>query len=105
MGGHGQPQINATNLIRIAELGLEPAAAVAAPRWLVGGLDEGDDWVLAEEDVPRRVRDDLDAAGLPAVTIPHHSGDVGHAQAIRVLADGSFEVGSDPRADGGALAW
>jgi oxamate amidohydrolase len=105
MGGHGQPQINATTLIRIAELGLEPAAAVAAPRWLVGGLDEGDDWVLAEEDVPRRVRDDLGAAGLPAVTVPHHSGDVGHAQAIRVLADGSFEVGSDPRADGGALAW
>ncbi len=105
MGGHGQPQINATNLIRIADMGLAPAAALAEPRWLVGGLDVGDDWVLAEEDVPAAVRDDLEAAGLRTVTVPSHSGDLGHAHAIRVLGDGGFEVGSDPRADGGALAW
>ncbi len=104
MGGHGQPQINATNLIRIADMDLSPAAALAAPRWLVGGLDVGDDWILAEEDVPVAVREDLAAVGLPTVSVPRHSGDLGHAQAIRVLADGSFEVGSDPRADGGALA-
>jgi gamma-glutamyltranspeptidase len=104
MGGHGQPQINAMNLIRIVDIGLDPAGAVAAPRWLVGGLDVGDDWVLAEEDVPQSVRDDLFAAGLRVVTLPRRSGDLGHAHAIRVLPDGSFEVGSDPRADGGALA-
>jgi gamma-glutamyltranspeptidase len=104
MGGHAQPQINAMNLIRITDLGLDPAEAVAAPRWLVGGLDVGDDWVLAEEDVPQSVLDDLNAGGLPTVTLPRLSGDLGHAHAIRVLPDGRFEVGSDPRADGGALA-
>lgn len=105
MGGHGQPQINAMNLIRIADMDLDPATALAAPRWLVGGLDIGDDWVLAEEDVPLTVRDDLAAAGLTTETHPRHSGGLGHSHAIRVLPDGGFEVGSDPRADGGALAW
>jgi gamma-glutamyltranspeptidase len=104
MGGHGQPQLNATNLIRIADMELDPAAALAAPRWLVGGLDIGDDWVLAEEDVPQTVRDALRVVGLPTTPVPRHSGDLGHAHAIRVLADGTFQAGSDPRADGGALA-
>jgi gamma-glutamyltranspeptidase len=104
MGGYGQPQINATNLVRIADLGQGPAEALAGPRWLVGGLDEGDDRVVAEHDVPPRVLEDLTAAGFEVETVPGPSGDLGHAHAIRVLPDGTFEVGSDPRADGGALA-
>ena len=104
MGGHGQPQINATNLIRITDLGLRPGAALAAPRWLVGGLDEGDDWVLAETGVPGRVLEALQAAGFRIETLPGPSGELGHAHAIRIREDGTFEAGSDPRADGGALA-
>jgi gamma-glutamyltranspeptidase/glutathione hydrolase len=104
MGGHGQPQINATNLIRLADLGQGAAEALAGPRWLVGGLDEGDDRVVAEHDVPQRVLEDLKAAGFEVETVPGPSGEVGHAHAIRVRPDGTFEVGSDPRADGGAMA-
>jgi gamma-glutamyltranspeptidase len=104
MGGHGQPQINATNLIRLADLGLRPVEALAAPRWLVGGLDEGDDWILAEADVPVAVGEALQAAGFRFETLPGPSGELGHAHAIRILEDGTFEAGSDPRADGGALA-
>jgi gamma-glutamyltranspeptidase len=104
MGGHGQPQINATNLVRLADLGMGVAEALAAPRWLVGGLDEGDDWILAEDGVPRSARALLETAGFSVQTIPGPSGELGHAHAIRVHDDGTFEVGSDPRADGGALA-
>ena len=104
MGGHGQPQINAMNLLRISDLGMGAAEALAAPRWLVGGLDEGDDWILAEDDVPANVRDHLAAAGFRLQTTPGPSGELGHAHAILVHDDGTFEVGSDPRADGGALA-
>ena len=104
MGGHGQPQINATNLIRLVDLGLEPAVAVAAPRWLVGGLDEGDGRILAESEVPESVRANLEAAGFGMDTVPWPSGEVGHAHAIRIAGDGTLEVGSDPRADGGSLA-
>jgi gamma-glutamyltranspeptidase/glutathione hydrolase len=104
MGGHGQPQINATNLVRIADLGMAPAEAVAAPRWLVGGLDEGDEHVLAEDGVPEVVRERLRAAGFGLEVVPGPSGELGHAHAIRVRADGTLEAGSDPRADGGALA-
>jgi gamma-glutamyltranspeptidase len=104
MGGHGQPQINATNLIRIVDLGLGPAEAVAAPRWLVGGLDQGDDWILAETEVPVGAQEGLRAAGFRLETLPGPSGELGHAHAIRIREDGTIEAGSDPRADGGALA-
>jgi gamma-glutamyltranspeptidase/glutathione hydrolase len=104
MGGHGQPQINATNLVRIADLEMAPAPAIAAPRWLVGGLDEGNHLIVAEDGVPEGVRDALAAAGFALEIVPGPSGELGHAHAILVRDDGTFEVGSDPRADGGALA-
>jgi gamma-glutamyltranspeptidase/glutathione hydrolase len=104
MGGHGQPQINATNLVRVADLDLSAADALASPRWLVGGLDEGDGWVLAESTVPDTATDALSAAGFRVERIPAPSGELGHSHVIRVRSDGSFDVGSDARADGGALA-
>jgi gamma-glutamyltranspeptidase/glutathione hydrolase len=104
MGGQGQPQINATNLLRVADLDLSAVDALASPRWLVGGLDEGDGWILAEDTVPASVIEDLAEAGFRVDRIPGPSGELGHSHLIRVRADGSFEVGSDPRADGGAMA-
>ena len=104
MGGHGQPQINATNLIRIHDLGLDPADALAAPRWLVGGLDTGNDRILAEDGVPDEVLASLRTAGFGLQTLPGPSAELGHAHAIKVRRDGTLEVGSDPRADGGAVA-
>jgi gamma-glutamyltranspeptidase/glutathione hydrolase len=105
-GGHGQPQIDLMTLVRAFDLGLDPAEAVAAPRWLVGGMSpvRGEPWVEAEEAVPEPARADLAAAGFDVRTLGDLDRAVGHAMLIR--ADGGMLLaGSDPRADGGARAW
>jgi gamma-glutamyltranspeptidase len=105
MGGYGQPQINAMNLVRSFDLGLAPADAVAAPRWLVGGMDPGadDPSVVAEAGVPEIVRTHLQDAGFRVDTVGERDEAVGHAHLIR-LGTAGFAAGSDPRSDGGALA-
>jgi gamma-glutamyltranspeptidase len=104
MGGFGQPQINAWNLIRAFDLGLGPADAVAAPRWLVEGLDRPGDvpTVLVDPGVPDDVRARLADGGFRVDPVDAVD-PLGHAHMIRVDPDG-LEAGSDPRADGGALA-
>ena len=106
MGGYGQPQINAMNLIRTRTLGMTPGDAIAAPRWLVGGMDpdaEGRSFILAEADVPEGTLDALREAGFAIETVGEHDEALGHAHLICAGSDG-LEAGSDPRADGGALA-
>lgn len=105
MGGGGQPQINAQTLMRLFDLGLRPDAAVAAPRWLVGGMDlNGDRTTHAESRVPLDVRGQLERAGFPVATLADVDEGVGHAHLIARRRNGVFEVGSDPRADGQAAA-
>ena len=105
MGGYAQPQIGATTLIRRVDLGASPADAVAAPRWLCAGMDQehGDPFVLAEAGVPPTIRDALERSGFRVADIGEGRGSAGHAHMI-AIGDGGFEAGSDPRADGGALA-
>lgn len=106
MGGFAQPQINAMNLVRTVDLRMPPDEALAAPRWLVGGMDpEGPSAprVLVEADVHDAARQALQAAGFYVDTVDTHDEGVGHAHLIRVGPAG-FDVGSDPRADGSAQA-
>ncbi len=105
MGGSAQPQINAVTLLRSFDLGLGPAEAVAAPRWLVGGMDpEGSlPSVVVEADVPGPAESALRAAGFGIGRVAARSEDVGHAHMIRMTPEG-FEAGSDPRSDGAAHA-
>ena len=106
MGGYAQPQINAVNLIRTLSLGMGPLEAIAAPRWLVGGMDpdaEGGSFVVAEADVPEGTLDTLRRAGFGIEMVGEHDEALGHAHLIRADPDG-LEAGSDPRADGGAMA-
>jgi gamma-glutamyltranspeptidase len=105
MGGFAQPQINASTLIRSLDLHEAPGEAVAAPRWAVGGLDrEGaEPAVEAESGVPGDVEDALAGAGFRVARVDSVSEPIGHAHQIR-LAGGRFEAGSDPRADGSAMA-
>jgi len=105
MGGSAQPQIVAMTLARAFAMGASPADAVAAPRWLVGGMapERETPEVLAEADVPAPTVAALTASGYRVLTAPARSGAVGHAHMIRAVP-GGFEAGSDPRADGGALA-
>ncbi|MCD6022059.1 MAG: Gamma-glutamyltransferase [Actinomycetia bacterium] len=104
-GGHGQPQIDLMTLVRAFDLGLDPSEAVAAPRWLVGGMSplRGDPWIEVEGAVPAPVRAALAASGFQVRALDDLDRAVGHAMLLR--ADrGAFLVGSDPRADGGTRA-
>jgi gamma-glutamyltranspeptidase / glutathione hydrolase len=78
MGGHAQPQIHLQLLQRLLD-GATPAEAIAAPRFVVSGG-------VVEAEAPGRL-----------------SEDAGHAQLIRIDADGTFTAASDPRADGVAI--
>jgi gamma-glutamyltranspeptidase/glutathione hydrolase len=104
-GGHGQPQIDLMTLVRSFYLGLDPFEAVASPRWLVGGMSplRGDPWIQAEGAVPEPVRDSFGRNGFRVEIVSQADPAVGHAQLLRIDG-GTLSVGSDPRADGGALA-
>jgi len=104
MGGPAHPQINAWSLIRALVLGMTPADTVAAPRWLAGGIDDEVGLATAEADVPDRAVDAIESAGFRVARLPAGDSDVGHAHLIRIGEGGAFEVGTDPRADGAALA-
>jgi gamma-glutamyltranspeptidase/glutathione hydrolase len=106
MGGGGQPQIDAMTLIRAFDLGMDPAAAVAAPRWLVGGMALRSEarTLVAEASVPGSTCDAFAAAGYAIERIGALEGAVGHAHLLLAREDGTLEAGSDPRADGGAVA-
>jgi gamma-glutamyltranspeptidase len=104
-GGHGQPQIDLMVLARAFDLGLDPLDAVAGPRWLVGGMSplRGDPWIEAEGSVPEAVRDSLARGGFRVETLDQVDRAVGHAQLL-LIDGGALAAGSDPRADGGAMA-
>jgi gamma-glutamyltranspeptidase/glutathione hydrolase len=104
-GGHGQPQIDLMTLVRAFDLGHDPSDAVAAPRWLVGGMSpiRGDPWIEVEGAVPAAVRTAFANAGFQVRPLDELDRAVGHAMLLRVDR-GTFLAGSDPRADGGARA-
>jgi gamma-glutamyltranspeptidase/glutathione hydrolase len=103
-GGHGQPQIDLMTLVRTFDLELPPERALAAPRWLVGGMEPlvGDPWIACEEDVPAVGQDALRAAGFRIDPIPAGHRDAGFPMLIHT--DAGFRAASDPRSDAGALA-
>ncbi|HTE60499.1 MAG TPA: gamma-glutamyltransferase, partial [Solirubrobacteraceae bacterium] len=103
MGGRAHAQIHAQILLRLLA-GAGPAAAVAAPRWIVGGLDPGapDTAARAESGLPAAAVKALTRAAMQVREEPWPSEELGHAQAIWV--DGErLSAGSDPRADGAAI--
>jgi len=102
MGGYQQPQINLHTLTKAFVAGAHPADAVAAPRWVVLGADEGraPAQIGVEPGVPEAAMTGLREAGIFELT---EEDAFGHAHLIRRTSEG-FEVGSDPRADGAAEA-
>jgi gamma-glutamyltranspeptidase/glutathione hydrolase len=95
MGGDGQPQIQAQVLANLAERGMDPQAAVSAPRMRVspGGAAL---WVEADHPDVRQIM----ASELVVEPIPPRSWLAGHAQALVVDGPGAWRAGADPRADG-----
>ncbi|PZG21875.1 gamma-glutamyltransferase family protein [Nonomuraea aridisoli] len=104
MGGKAQPQIHTQVLLRLLA-GASTAEAVAAPRWVVGGMevDDPEDTVSVEADAPARTVAALAATGAPMVRLPAGSELVGHAQVVALTRDGAPSAESDPRSDGAAV--
>lgn len=104
MGGSAQPQIHAQLLLRRTGTAAE---IVAAPRWLLGGMepvDPDDPLVVVEPQVPSAARDALASGGLRLEEAPADDDWVGHAHLITIDEHAVFMIGSDPRADGAAAA-
>ncbi|MHB1088870.1 MAG: gamma-glutamyltransferase family protein [Acidimicrobiales bacterium] len=102
MGGKAQPQILTQVLLRLFA-GETPGEAVAAPRWVVGGLevDQLDEAAYVESPVSPEARHGIEAR-LSVVDLPRHDEITGHAHVIAALDDGDFVAASDPRSDGRA---
>jgi gamma-glutamyltranspeptidase/glutathione hydrolase len=103
MGGKAQPQILLQLLLRT--LRSESAAgALAAPRWVVGGLEEGEpiDVLQVERSAGEALVKDLARTGMPVVVLEDRDEEAGHGQLINRSATGEIDAGTDPRADGSA---
>lgn len=106
MGGEGQPQTQAAMLTRILDFGFNVQQAIEAPRWLMGrtwGTVSRD--LMLESRIPEEVIRELRLRGHPVKMAAGWDGTLGHAQAIRIHADGQYEGGADPRGDGLALGY
>ncbi|HZV51306.1 MAG TPA: gamma-glutamyltransferase family protein [Candidatus Dormibacteraeota bacterium] len=98
MGADGQPQIQAQLLVNLVDLGLDPVAAVAAPRLRVppggGGL-----WIEADYPGAAALARSVEGAQL----LPARSWQMGHAQVLVIDGQRSWRAGADPRADGAVV--
>ncbi len=103
MGGDGQPQTQAALATRILDLGMDPAEAIAAPRWLYGrAWGNASTTLKLERRIPESIGLALAALGHDVEYVEEYSQFMGHAGAILVGEDG-YEGASDPRSDGAAL--
>jgi gamma-glutamyltranspeptidase/glutathione hydrolase len=97
MGGHMQPQGHVQLVMSTVDDGLDPQAALDAPRWYWhAGLD-----VLVESGIDG---DALRRRGH-RVAVDDSAGVYGFGQAIWRLPGGGYVAGSEPRADGCAVGY
>lgn len=106
-GGDGQVQWNMQLLSHLLDHGLDPADAVAAPRFTVFPGSDSDvlgaeTELRVEETLPGPVRDELAAAGHHVVVQPAF-GAGGSAQVISCDDRGILSGAADPRQEGIAL--
>ncbi|VGO10511.1 Gamma-glutamyltranspeptidase [plant metagenome] len=106
MGGDGQPQSQSAVFTRITQLGMNPQAAIDAPRWLLGRTwGNANESLKLESRFPPATVDTLRARGHAVEVLSAYDETMGHAGAIVRTADGVLEGGSDPRSDGAAVGW
>jgi gamma-glutamyltranspeptidase/glutathione hydrolase len=106
MGGDGQPQTQSALFTRTAMFGLDPQAAVSAPRWLLGRRwGETSDTLKLEARFASDVVAELRARGHEVEMLDAYDETVGHAGMIVRDANGVLQGGRDPRSDGGVAAW
>jgi gamma-glutamyltranspeptidase/glutathione hydrolase len=100
-GGDYQVQTNFQILTGIIDHGLDPQAAIDAPRW----GDTGGS-LLVEDDMPAATQEELARRGHAVRSVPRTTAPMGRAQAI--VMDGESGVmiaGSDVRGEGAAVGW
>ncbi|SCL21049.1 gamma-glutamyltranspeptidase / glutathione hydrolase [Micromonospora nigra] len=100
MGGHMQPQGHVQLVSATLDGGLDPQAALDAPRWY---------WhagrtVLVEETLDRATVAGLRARGHEVAVAPEPSV-FGYGQAIWRRPGGGYVAGTESRVDGAALGW
>lgn len=100
MGGHMQPQGHVQVVVNTVDYGMNPQAALDAPRWF---------WWMGND---LKVEPGVDAAVVEALVARGHAVDVdaaldvfGRGQIIWRQAAGGLVAGSDGRADGCALGY
>ncbi len=99
-GGDYQVQTNLQVLTGVIDFGLDPQAAIDAPRW--GDTGEV---LLVEDGIPETTQRELTLRGHEVVTGPRAAAS-GRAQAIIVDPDGGALIGgSDSRGEGAAVGW
>jgi gamma-glutamyltranspeptidase/glutathione hydrolase len=105
-GADDQVQVNLQVATGLIDFGIDPQRVVEAPRWSSNqpgqeaNWPHGGDHVLSlEADTPAATLDGLRARGHALRLVPPLEGPCSVA-CIRVLDNGAFAVGSDPRRDG-----
>ena len=100
MGGPIQPPGHVQTCVRLLDYGMNPQAAIDAPRWKVnGGLS-----IDLEPAASTALREGLAALGHELKSVPDSYMDFGAAQCIARM-DGHYVAGSDPRRDGHAAGF
>jgi gamma-glutamyltranspeptidase/glutathione hydrolase len=100
MGGPIQPPGHVQTLVRLVDYGMNPQAALDAPRWKVnrdGSID-------LEASASSKLREGLLALGHVTASVPDTYMDFGAGQFI-VKADDGYVAASDPRRDGQAAGF
>jgi gamma-glutamyltranspeptidase/glutathione hydrolase len=105
MGGFMQPQGHVQVLSALVDEGLDPQAALDVPRFCID-VEESGGRVALEEGIPANVFSDLEKMGHPVYAVGGYERSLfGRGQVIlRDPETGALCAGSDPRADGCAMA-
>lgn len=104
-GADGQPQTLAALLTRLIDYDMDPASALAAPRFLLGKtFSDSSDNLKLESDVPIEVVRSLKERGHQLSMTDAQSPLMGHPGAIVIHTDSGSMIGAhDPRGDGLAI--
>lgn len=105
MGGKAQSQIHTQLILRYLQ-GLTPLGMVAAPRFIVGGLEAGssNDRIMIEPLLENDRAAEIRGTTMTVTLGKELDSDAGHSMVARRNADGSLDAGADPRSDGSAWA-
>ena len=111
MGGFMQPQGHVQLIVNMVDYGMEPQAAIDAPRFCIDGANTDDEalqpQIFLEEGIAAETAEGLRALGH--VVTPglagHARAQFGRAQIIQRLPNGVLWGGSDGRSDGMAIGF